>query len=93
MSGVPIRRCAGCGNNFEKPTLLRVVRLPESKGGGYVFDAAQKLEGRSIYFCPTINCFETLLRRKAPEKLMKMSLTEEIRDAVKKFLSRAESAS
>ena len=28
---VPERRCTGCGERFEKPALIRVVRSPEGE--------------------------------------------------------------
>jgi hypothetical protein len=37
-------------------------------------------------------CFEKVMRRKAPEKLMKISLPAHVRDEVIDFLSNAESA-
>jgi len=84
----PIRRCAGCGRKTEKSKLLRACRLPDST---VVFDPEQSKQGRSLYFCPNIDCFEKMLKRRAPEKLMKAKLPDDVRDAIKSFLTRSES--
>jgi predicted RNA-binding protein YlxR (DUF448 family) len=84
----PVRRCAGCGRKTGKRQLIRVVRLA---GNEVKFDPEIKLEGRSLYFCPRVECFETLMRRGAPEKLMKSIIPTSVRDEIKKHLSRAES--
>jgi hypothetical protein len=84
----PVRRCAGCGRKTGKSDLIRVIRLPSGK---VVFDPGQTYQGRSLYFCPRLECFETLMRRRAPEKLMKAAVPEEVREAIKSYLSRAES--
>lgn len=88
----PVRRCAGCGTKRKKSELLRIVRLPGEKSRVVRFDPEIKLEGRSLYFCATRKCFETLMRRKAPEKLLKEKLPEEVREAINGFLSHTESA-
>jgi predicted RNA-binding protein YlxR (DUF448 family) len=86
----PIRRCAGCGRKTGKSELIRIVRLPSRQ---VVFDPRLEHQGRSLYFCPRMKCFETLMRRGAPEKLMKSTLPLEVRDAVISYLSCTESAS
>jgi len=84
----PVRRCAGCGRTAAKSEFLRACRLPDNN---VVFDPERKMQGRSLYFCPDIKCFEKLMRRRAPEKLMKAKLPDEIRDAIESYLSRPES--
>jgi len=90
MMAEPVRRCAGCGRKTGKTELIRVVRLT---GNQVAFDPKKQLQGRSLYFCPRKECFETLMRRGAPEKLMKCSIPSFVRDEIINFLSRAESDS
>jgi predicted RNA-binding protein YlxR (DUF448 family) len=85
----PVRRCAGCGKKTGKSELIRVVRLPGGTGE-VAFDPELKFEGRSLYFCPKLECFMTLMRRKAPEKLMKQIIPDFIRDKIKSYLSQTE---
>jgi predicted RNA-binding protein YlxR (DUF448 family) len=84
----PVRRCAGCGRKTTKSELIRIVRLPS---GEIVFDPEKKHEGRSLYFCPSGKCFETLMRRGAPSKLMKTTLPHDVREAITCYLSQMES--
>lgn len=85
----PVRKCAGCGRKGSKKTFVRVCRLPDKS---VVFDPQQEREGRSLYFCPSRDCFEKLMRRRAPEKLLKEKLPDDCRDAINGYLSRTESA-
>ncbi len=84
----PVRRCAGCGRKAGKSEFVRVVRLPS---GEVVFDPMQRTQGRSLYFCARKKCFETLMKRGAPKKLMKALIPDVLRDEIKFYLSRAES--
>jgi hypothetical protein len=84
----PVRRCAGCGRRAGKTELIRVVRLPS---GEVVFDPHHENQGRSLYFCPRLDCLRTLVRKKAPEKLMKAPLPANVREEIESHLSRAES--
>jgi hypothetical protein len=86
----PVRRCAGCGRKARKSELIRACRLPDKT---VVFDPEQKREGRSLYFCPDIKCFEMMMRRRAPEKLMKEKLPDPVRAAIESYLSRTECVS
>ncbi len=85
----PVRRCAGCGRKAGKSEFIRIVKLP---CGDVVFDPGQAQQGRSLHFCPEIKCFKTLMRRRAPEKLMKVQLPAEVQEAIIRYLSQAERA-
>jgi len=83
----PVRRCAGCGKKAGKPEFIRVIRLPD---GEVRFDPEIKLEGRSLYFCPSKKCFELTMKRKAPEKLLKVIIPDNIREEINSHLSLSE---
>ena len=84
----PVRRCAGCGKKGGKPEFIRVIRLAD---GDVRFDPKIKLEGRSLYFCPTRKCFELVMKRKAPEKLLKKIIPDPVREEICSYLSLSES--
>ncbi|HDS30049.1 MAG TPA: YlxR family protein [Firmicutes bacterium] len=84
----PVRKCAGCGRKTIKTELLRVVRL-QSKN--VLFDPKQKLQGRSMYFCPELTCFHKLVRKKAPHKILKAPISVQVINDIESYLSRAES--
>ena len=45
---VPLRMCTGCGEMFDKRTLVRVVKSPE---GEVSLDLTGKKAGRGAYVC------------------------------------------
>ena len=80
----PQRRCAGCGESFDKRELLRVVREPD---GHVSLDFTGKKSGRGVYVCRKLSCFRAArkadrirrsLETEIPEELMN-ALEEEIR--------------
>ena len=44
---VPLRRCVGCRNSFDKESLNRYVNID----GKSILDNDKKLAGRGIYVC------------------------------------------
>ena len=68
---IPLRRCAGCGEQKEKRALIRVVRTPE---GEIKLDSTGKANGRGVYLCPDASCLKkarkanhaTMARKRAP---------------------------
>ena len=71
----PIRTCVACRTAGGKRGLLRLVRLPE--GAGIALDPTGKQSGRGAYVCPTQECIELAIKRKALERSLKLTLTEE----------------
>ncbi|WP_425447480.1 RNase P modulator RnpM [Dethiothermospora halolimnae] len=51
----PIRKCVGCGERKAKSDLIRIVK---SKEGDISIDLKGKANGRGVYICPNIKCFE-----------------------------------
>jgi uncharacterized protein len=77
----PIRTCVACRTAGGKRGLLRVVRLPD--GAGVVLDPTGKQSGRGAYLCPTLMCLELALKRKALERSLKTTLSEETQTALR----------
>ena len=61
----PERTCVGCRTARPKPELARIVRRPD---GSIVADPTGKMEGRGAYVCPTPECVEKAVRRRALER-------------------------
>jgi uncharacterized protein len=80
----PLRTCVACRTTGGKRGLVRVVRLPEN--GGVAVDPSGKQSGRGAYLCPTRECLELALKRKALERSLKISLTEELLSALRAAL-------
>lgn len=51
---IPLRQCVGCAERKPKGELLRVVRSPE---GEIFLDKTGKKNGRGVYICPNVKCF------------------------------------
>lgn len=60
-SHVPVRTCIGCRARRPQPELLRFRRRPD----GQVVPAIGTVRGRSAYLCPSRDCFDEALRRRA----------------------------
>ena len=52
---VPLRMCTGCGEMFDKRTLVRVVKSPE---GEVSLDLTGKKAGRGAYVCKNADCLK-----------------------------------
>ena len=50
---VPMRMCTGCGEMFDKRTLVRVVKSPD---GEVSLDLTGKKSGRGAYVCKNAEC-------------------------------------
>lgn len=72
----PVRTCVACRTAGGKRGLLRLVRLPD--GAGVALDPTGKQSGRGAYICPTVACIELALKRKAFERALKTTLSEEL---------------
>lgn len=72
---IPMRMCKGCGEMFDKRTLVRVVRSPE---GEVSLDLTGKKSGRGAYVCKNADCLKKARKKKAFER----ELNVQIDDAV-----------
>lgn len=69
------RTCAGCGEEFPKRDLLRIVRRPD---GQVVVDLPGKTPGRGAYICRRLECLERALKRKQLSRSLKVKVPEEL---------------
>ena len=72
---IPLRTCAGCGEQKEKRALVRVVRTPE---GQVVLDATGKVNGRGVYLCPDPACLAKAKKAKRVERSLEVPVPEEV---------------
>ena len=71
------RMCTGCGEMFDKRTLVRVVKSPE---GEVSLDLTGKKNGRGAYVCNSLECLKKARKRKAFERAFSMKIEDEIYD-------------
>lgn len=75
MKKVPMRMCSGCGENFPKKELIRIVRSPE---GEISVDLTGKKSGRGAYICKNTACLKKAVKSKRLNKAFDCSVPEEI---------------
>jgi len=79
----PIRTCLGCYNKKNKSDLLRIVKTSD---GSVKVDNTGKSEGRGSYICHDIECLEKLIKSRRLNKVLKMNITEETYEEIRKVI-------
>ena len=72
---LPIRKCTGCGERFEKNSLVRIVKIPS---GEIVLDKTGKLSGRGAYICRSISCLNKAKKASRIERSLECSIPEDV---------------
>ena len=76
---LPLRRCTGCGERFEKPLLVRVVRSPE---GEISLDFIGKKPGRGAYLCKNPACLKKARRARRMEQNLECAIPDAVYEAL-----------
>lgn len=84
---VPLRMCTGCGNMFDKRTLVRVVKSPE---GEVSLDLTGKKSGRGAYVCRNLDCLKKARKKRAFERAFSMQISDEVYNAMEEEMKNAE---
>lgn len=71
------RMCVGCGEMFDKRSLIRVVKSPE---GEISIDLTGKKNGRGAYICNSTECLKKAKKRKSIERAFSMKIDESVYD-------------
>ncbi|MCC6805160.1 MAG: YlxR family protein [Anaerolineae bacterium] len=78
---VPVRTCVVCRDKAGKRQLTRVVRTEV----GLQVDPSGKLNGRGAYLCDRESCWETAVKTEVLAKALRMPLTDEDRERLRRF--------
>lgn len=78
---IPLRQCVGCGEMKGKKDMMRVLKTAE---GDICLDITGKKNGRGAYLCKQEECLRRARRNKGLERSFKMSIPEEVYDALEK---------
>ena len=81
----PMRMCVGCREMMPKRDMVRIVRGVD---GTVSVDRTGKLSGRGAYLCLRSECFVRAIKIKALERMLEVSIGEELREALAKELER-----
>lgn len=83
---VPLRMCTGCGEMFDKRTLVRVVKNPQ---GEVSLDLTGKKAGRGAYVCKNTDCLKKARRKKAFERAFQMQIDEDVYNKMEEEMNNA----
>lgn len=76
---LPLRKCIGCGQQFGKKEMIRIVK---NKENNIEVDFSGKAHGRGAYVCPNEECIEKLRKSKALNRAFSMEVKNEIYDII-----------
>lgn len=83
---VPLRMCTGCGEMFDKRTLVRVVKSPQ---GEVSLDLTGKKAGRGAYVCNNLDCLKKARKKKAFERAFQMQIDEDVYNKMEEEMNNA----
>lgn len=84
---IPLRMCTGCGEMFDKRSLVRVVKSPE---GEISLDLTGKKSGRGAYVCKNADCLKKARKRKALERAFGIKIEDSVYDSMEEEIANAE---
>lgn len=84
---IPLRMCKGCGEMFDKRTLVRVVRSPE---GEVSLDLTGKKSGRGAYVCKNPECLAKARKKKAFERELAVQISDDIYNQMEEEMKNAQ---
>ena len=83
----PLRMCTGCGEMFDKRSLVRVVK---SSDGEVSLDLTGKKSGRGAYVCKNTDCLKKARKRKALERAFGIKIEDNVYDSMEEEIANAE---
>ena len=81
---IPVRRCVGCGEHFQKSELVRVLRTPEME---IVLDLTGKKSGRGAYICKNAACLKKARKSRRIEASLECSIPAEVYERMEEEIS------
>ncbi len=84
---IPLRMCTGCGQMFDKRTLVRVVKTPE---GEVLLDLTGKKSGRGAYVCKNSECLKKARKKKAFERAFQVQIDEVVFNNMEEEMNNAQ---
>ena len=78
--------CTGCGEMFDKRTLVRVVKSPD---GEISLDLTGKAAGRGAYVCKNPDCLKKARKKKAFERAFSVSIDDAIYERMEEEIRNA----
>ncbi|MGZ4030569.1 MAG: RNase P modulator RnpM [Tumebacillaceae bacterium] len=82
---VPLRKCVGCQEMKPKRELIRIVY--NQAQSTVELDPSGKKAGRGAYICRKVDCLTPARKKKALERSLKTSVSDEIYDTLARELA------
>ncbi len=82
---IPMRMCTGCGEMFDKRTLVRVVKSPE---GEVSLDLTGKKAGRGAYVCKNADCLKKARKKRAFERAFSIQIDDSVYDKMEEEIEK-----
>ncbi len=84
---IPMRKCIGCMESFQKRDLCRIVK---NKEGEIKVDSTGKANGRGVYICKNIECYEKAIKSNRLKKALDAEIPKNIYEEVKAVIEKDE---
>ncbi|MDO4345271.1 MAG: YlxR family protein [Eubacteriales bacterium] len=84
---IPMRKCVGCQEMKSKKEMMRILHTPEDE---IVIDTTGRKNGRGAYLCFSKECFEKAVKSKGLERSLKVKVSPEVYDSLKKEIEQIE---
>ena len=78
--------CTGCGEMFDKRTLVRVVKSPDGEAS---LDLTGKKAGRGAYVCKNTECLKKARKKRAFERAFSMQISDEVYSSMEEEMKNA----
>lgn len=79
----PVRTCIVCREEFDKKSLLRIVK---DKDGNVFVDVTGKANGRGAYICGKAECAKKLKKAKLLDRVFSIAVATEVYGAIEEEL-------
>ena len=73
----------GCGEAFDKKSLIRIVRNTE---GLILVDETGRMNGRGAYICPSAECLEKAFKRHGLDRAFKTNVPKEALESISGYI-------
>ncbi len=77
------RTCVGCGEIYDKKSLIRIVRNTE---GLIMVDETGRMNGRGAYICPSEECLEKAFKKHGLERAFKTPVPKEALNSISEYI-------
>lgn len=84
---IPLRRCVGCGEMFDKRDLVRAVKRPD---GEIRLDLTGKMAGRGAYVCKKAECLRLAQKKHALDRSLGVTVDDSVYEKMEDEICNAE---